>query len=200
MNLSTKLVPALIALGLLAGCTTFSKAPATEVQQIGGVFSVQPTVVWSVASKGNNQTWTINGPALDAVAFFTNIKGGSPFRANLNDAAAVSTPPADNSAPKFSTDMTATDVVDLYESELVDQGYSQIEIRRLRPHQISGRDAFRFEYSAFNSGGLAKKGMVIGLIDAEKGLNLVVYEAAAEHYYDASLPAAEGILASLERI
>ena len=200
MTLTTKLASALLALALLAGCTTFSKAPATEKQQIGGVLAAQPTVLWSVAKKGKNQTWTINGPALDAVAFFTNITDGSPFRANLNDAAAATTPPADSSAPKFSKDMTATDVVDLYESELVDQGYSQIEIRGLRPHQISGRDAFRFEYAAFNGSGLAKKGMAIGLIDPEKGLNLVIYEAAAEHYYDASLAAAEGVLGSLERI
>lgn len=196
----TKLLAVVLAFGLLAACTTFSGAPASEQQQIGGVLRVQPTVLWSVAKKGNNQTWTLNGTALEAVAFFTNIKDGSPFRANLNDALTVASTSADKSAPKFTKDMTAPDVVDLYESELVDQGYSQIEIRSLRPHKISGLDAFRFEYSAFNSSGLAKKGMAIGLIDAEKGLNLVVYEAAAEHYYDASLEAAEGILESIERI
>jgi hypothetical protein len=41
---------------------------------------------------------------------------------------------------------------------------------------------------------------VIGLIDAEKGLNLVIYEGASEHYYDASLADAEKVLASLEKI
>lgn len=42
-----------------------------------------------------------------------------------------------------------------------------------------GQDAFRFEYTAFNTNGLEKKGVVIGLIDDEKGLNLVVYEAGS---------------------
>ena len=42
--------------------------------------------------------------------------------------------------------------------------------------------------------------MAIGLIDAEKGLNLVIYEAAAEHYYGASRAAAEQVFDSLEKI
>jgi len=180
----------LVVAGLAAGCTTFSEVPSSEPQVIGGVFRVQPGVLWSAAKDGNNQTWTINGIGLESVSFITNVADGKAIAPRLQG----------EKAPTFRSDMTASDIVDLYEAVLTARDYAQIQILDLRPHEISGQNAFRFEYTAFNTNGLEKKGVVIGLIDDEKGLNLVVYEAAAEHYFAASLGAAEKLLNSLERI
>ncbi|HIC80468.1 MAG TPA: hypothetical protein EYP07_05805 [Kiloniellaceae bacterium] len=180
----------LIVAGLAAGCTTFSEVPSSEPQVIGGVFRVQPGVLWSAAKDGNNQTWTINGIGLESISFFTNVADGEAIAPRLQG----------EKAPTFRSDMTASDIVDLYEAVLTARDYAQIQILGLRPHKISGQDAFRFEYTAFSTNGLEKKGIVIGVIDEEKGLNLVVYEAAAEHYFSASLDAAEKVLNSLERI
>lgn len=190
MTRTIKLFACLMTAALVASCTTFTAAPPAKKQEIGGVFQVTPTVLWSATKNGNNHIWTINGTGLEAITFITNIKDGQAISPRLQG----------EDAPKFSNDMTVTDVVDLFESVLVARDYAQIQVRGLQPLKISEEDAFRFEYDGFNSSGLAKKGVVVGLIDGEKGLNLVIYEAAAEHYYEASREAAEGILDSLEKI
>jgi len=180
----------LIAAALLAGCTTFAPVPPAKKREIGGVFRVEPSALWSALKQDNSETWTINGFALESISFITKVGDGEAIAPRVQG----------KEAPTFLADMNATDVVDLYEALLISRGMSQVEVQGLRPHEISGHDAFRFEYSGFDGGGLAKQGMVIGLIDKEKGLNLVIYEGAKEHYYASSLAAAESVLKSLEKI
>ena len=185
-----KLFGSLLALSLVAACATYQEIAPAKKHEIGGVFRVEPGTTWSAQKTGRGEIWTVNGFGLERIAFITNVPDGKPILTTRNN----------DDAPVFRDDMNATDVVDLYEALLTSSGYSQIEVTGLRPHVISGQDGFRFDYRAFASTGLAKRGMVVGLIDAEKGLNFVLYEAAEEHYFDASLASAETILGSLEKI
>jgi hypothetical protein len=186
----SKLCTGLLALALLAGCTALKEVPPAKKHEIGGVFRVEPGSAWSAQKTGRGEIWTVNGFGLERMAFITNVADGKPLLTHTQD----------EDAPTFRADMNATDVVNLYEALLTSNGYSQIQVSNLRPHTISGQDAFRFDYTAFSRTGLAKQGMVVGLIDPDKGLNLAVYEAASEHYFEASRAAAEGVLASLEKI
>ena len=187
---SLKFLVCLLAVSLVAGCTAFREVPPAKKQEIGGVFRVEAASTWSAQKTGRGEIWTVNGFGLERIAFLTNIEDGKPIpQHNPN-----------NSAPLFRADMTATDVVDLYEAMLSANGYSRVEVTNLRPHSISGHDAFRFDYTGFDSKGLGKSGMVVALIDEKKGLNLVLYEAATEHYYAASRANAEKVLDSLEKI
>ena len=185
-----KLVGCLLAASLVSACATYTEVPPAKPHQIGGVFSVEPSSSWSSMKTKRGEIWTVNGFGLERMAFITNVPDGEPILTSDND----------KDGPAFRADMNVTDVVNLYEAMLTTSGYSQIDVSDLRPHSISGRDGFRFDYTAYDNKGLAKRGMVVGLIDAEKGLNLVLYEAAAEHYYDAMLADAEKVLASLQRI
>ena len=184
------IVGSLGILALVAGCSAFSAVPPAKKQEIGGVFRAQPSILWSATKEDDARIWTINGVTLDSITFITKVEDGKAIAPKLQG----------EEAPTFRADMNATDVVDLFEALLTARGFSQVEVRNLRPHSISGADAFRFDYEGFNQSGLAKRGMAIGLIDAEKGLNLVIYEAAAEHYYGASRAAAEQVFDSLEKI
>lgn len=175
---------------LLAGCAAYTAVEPAKQREIGGVFRVQPSTLWSALKDGDREVWTINGFGLESISFVTNVADGEPLSPKIQD----------EDAPTFRAGMSATDVVDLYESVLAYRGFSQVEARNLRPHVISGNNGFRFDYTGFNDNGLAKRGLVIGLIDPDKGLNLVIYEAAAEHYYDASLADAEKVIGSLQRI
>jgi hypothetical protein len=187
---SLQLIACVLALGLVAGCAAYREIPPAKKQEIGGVFRVEPASSWSSRKTGQGEIWTVNGFGLERMAFITNVTDGSPLLSQNQG----------KDAPTFHKNMTATDVVDLYEAMLTSNGYSQIEVTNLRPHSVSGQDAFRFDYNAFDNKGLAKRGMVVALIDGDKGLNLVLYEAAAEHYYEAYRTDAESVLASLEKI
>jgi len=184
------LIGCFLVVALLAGCTTFVAVSPAKKHEIGNVFRVQPSTLWSAKKDGNVENWTINGFDLEIVSFITKVTEGKAIAPKLQG----------DDAPTFQADMNATDVVNLYEAVLTARKFSQVEVRNLRPHTISGKDGFRFEYSGFDANGLAKRGMVVGLIDSENGLNLVIYEAAAEHYYDASREAAENVFDSLEKI
>lgn len=190
MNTLLKLAPALVMAALLAGCSTFTAVPPAKKQEIGGVFRAEASTEWSARKDGQNQVWTINGFGLESISFVTNVADGKAIAPKLQG----------ENAPTFRATMNASDVVDLYEALLLARGFSQVRVMNLRPHSISGADAFRFEFAGYNKEGLAKTGQVIGLIDSEKGLNLVSYEAATEHYYGASRVAAEQVLDSLEKI
>lgn len=184
------LCPGLLTLALLAGCTAFKEVPAAEKHEIGGVFRVEPASAWSAQTTERGEIWTLNGFGLERMTFITNVEDGKSLLPQSQDP----------DAPVFRAHMNATDVVNLYEARLTSNGYSQIAVSNLRPHTVSGADAFRFDYTAYSSTGLAKRGTVVGLIDPEKGLNLAIYEAASEHYYEASRAAAEDVFASLEKI
>lgn len=185
-----KFTACVLALSLVAGCAAYREVPAAQKQEIGGVFRVEAASNWSALNTDRGEIWTVDGFGLERLAFITNVADGSPILSQNQG----------KEVPTFHKDMTATDVVDLYEAMLTSNGYSQIEVTNLRPHTISNQDAFRFDYSAFDSKGLAKRGMVVALIDGEKGLNLVLYEAAAEHYYETYRTDAEKVLGSLEKI
>ncbi len=186
----SKLCTGLLALAFLAGCAALTEVPPAKKHEIGGVFRVEPGTAWSAQKTGRGEIWTVNGFGLERLSFITKVADGKPLVTHGQD----------EDAPTFRADMNATDVVNLYEALLTSNGYSQIKVSDLRPHTISGQDAFRFDYTAFSRTGLAKQGMVVGLIDPEKGLNLAIYEAATEHYYQASLAEAENVLSSLEKI
>lgn len=180
----------LLAVSLLAGCTTYSAVDPAKKREIGGVFRVEPSTLWSAHRDGNVENWTVNGVELDGITFITKVADGKPVAPRVQG----------EDGPSFRAGMNASDVVDLYEAVLASRGFSQVEVRNLRPHAISGHDAFRFDYAAFDRNGLAKRGTVVGLMDADSGLSLAIYEGASEHYYDASLAAAEKVLESLEKI
>lgn len=186
----SKLFTGLLALSLVAGCSALKEVPPAKKHEIGGVFRVEPGTAWNAQSTSRGEIWTVNGFGLERMAFITKVEDGKPLITHGRD----------EDTPTFRADMDATDVVNLYEALLTSNGYSQIQVTNLRPHSISGEDAFRFDYTAYSRTGLAKQGTVVGLIDAENGLNLAIYEAAIEHYYDASRAAAESVLRSLEKI
>jgi len=181
-----------LAMALLAGCAQYVAVDPGKAREIGGVFRVDPQVGWSAFKQGNREVWTVNGSNLEAVSFVTKIEDGEPL--------AASTVGKKDDAPTYRAGMRAPDVVDFFQATLMWMEYSQIETTDLRPTAIGEATGFRFDYSAFNGNGLAKRGIVVGLIDAKDGLSLIVYEAAAEHYFDEYLDEAEGVLASARRL
>jgi hypothetical protein len=180
----------LLAIFLLAACARYTAVKPVETREIGGVLRVSPQITWSSFKEGDRETWTINGVGLESLTFVTALEPGESLLPGERG----------KDAPTYREKMRAPDVVDLFEATLITLQYSQIDARNLRPLEIPGARAFRFEFSAFDSHGLAKQGIVVGLIDEEDGLSLVLYEGAAEHYYGEHLDEAEAVLGSIEKI
>lgn len=186
-------IAALVVLTLVAGCAGYVLVDGEKPREVGGVLRVDPQIDWSSIKNGNSETWTVDGAVLEAITFTYAIKDGDPLLPLRQGE-------KKEDVPTYRDGMRATDVVDLFEAQLIARRYSQIETRGLRPQDIGGASGFRFEFSAFNVKGLAKRGFVVGLIDPEQGLSLAIFEAAAEHYYDKYADEAEAVFTSMEKI
>ena len=187
-----KIATVAVMMGLLAGCMHYAAIDPGKPREVGGVFRVDPGVMWSGIKSGRVEVWTINGQDLESISFLTAIKDDEPLLPVAGG--------KKKDTPTYRSGMRAPDVVDLFEATLISFDYSQIEARNLRPAEIGGTRGFRFEYDAFDGNGLAKRGIVLGLIGEEDGLNLIIYEAAAEHYYEHYVDEVEGMLNSIETI
>lgn len=193
MTRSILIVTAALILALMAGCARYTLVDPAKAREVGGVLRVDPQIAWSAYKEGKREVWTVNGTTLQAITFLTGIEDGDPLVAPRQGG-------KKGDLPTFRDGMRATDVVDLFEAQLISQQYSQIETRALAPQDLGGTRGFRFEYTAFNRNGLAKRGLVVGLIDEAQGLSLAIFEAAAEHYYDEYAGKAEAVLGSIEKI
>jgi len=161
-----------------------------ENSAIDDTTSVPRGLQWSGFSKENSEIWTVDGVPLEFLTFVTNVEDGQTILAE-----GIS-----NDPPTFRQGMQAGDVVDLFEASLRALQYSQVKASGLRPAKASTQPAFRFDYSAFDGHGLAKRGTVLGIVDNGGRLNLVIYEGAKQHYFDLYIKSVEAILASVELI
>ena len=74
-------------------------------------------------------------------------------------------------------------------------GYERVATAKLRPATFGKGEAYRFDLAAKTQSGLEVDGEAeVATVDGK--LYAVIYLAPAEHYYDATLPDVEAILAS----
>src|SRR3989442_53757 len=61
-----------------AGCATYSSYKLVEPREhlIAGAYTVQPRLEWSSFARGQVETWTIDGVALEQLRFFRGIAEG----------------------------------------------------------------------------------------------------------------------------
>lgn len=177
------------AAAILAGCQTFSLAEAGKPVDLANAYTVTPTQNWNLASDGNIQTWTLDGPVLQQVQFFSAIKTGDPlFEALSAD--------QDKKPPVFDKGMTAIEIRDLYIATRARVHNVNVETTGLRPEKFADGDGFRFEYSFTDANGIEKQGFVKATTRTDQ-LYLVDYSAVKLFYYDRDLPLVEQLVNSI---
>ena len=83
---------------LLANCSVYKLVPPGKIK-IGNAFSAQPQIAWSKYEFGKNESWTIDGLALQSLQFTKGLEDGE----TLYDPALVKSSFA---LPKFSKKMS----------------------------------------------------------------------------------------------
>lgn len=128
------------------------------------------------------ETWTADGMALDTLAFYV-VRDGE----TLGAAASADT-------PRWRRDMTAHDVVELYEA-LVTQEGSMFTLVRLAPAAFGGHAGFVFEHTTVTRDGPALGGLAYAAIAGGK-LYLMSYTAPRSYYYEKHLAAVRAMAES----
>ena len=141
---------------------------------VGIIYSVDPQIAWSGTILAEDEMWTVDGPALQALHFINATEDGeTPFFGEGRE---------EDKGPKFRKDMTFLEIQDLIVDGLAVTGAQRLETRDLRPIRFGGHDGFRFDVEFVTKEGLAMLGLVAGAV-VEEELYLIAYAGAREHYF-----------------
>jgi hypothetical protein len=197
-----RLCPHLVVaiLVLLAACTPFTLI-APERQIVGGVISVQPGMKWNritmSAYRGNVEAWTLDGPTLNTLLFFTGVPDGEPLFTRAADAAQA----AQQEKPAvFRSTMNPVEVQELLEATMARYFQSTIaEARNLKPAPVANGQGFRFETRLVGRDEVERDGVFVGTIRNGK-LYGAWFQGAKLHYFKRYLPEFDQMVASAQLV
>jgi hypothetical protein len=183
----------LAALGfvtLLAGCASYTAVNPDAPASVGDNVSVSPQIAWGQAPfPGFTGTlWTEDGAGLDSLMFFTGIEPGKPL-INVNGV-------SKDDVRVYQANMLPDDVMELLVSNFGKLSFEQVHASNLRPSPFGGATGFRFDLAFATKDGLNMKGTALA---AQRGgkLDLILYIAPSEYYYDHYVATVEKIFASV---
>jgi hypothetical protein len=134
------------------------------------------------------EDWTLDGPVLDGISFVSGLESGHYLVRQRKT--------ADQQVPKFRAEMTPPDIAAMLESLYrVRGGAVDFRMISLQPRPFLGTNGFQLDYEHLDDDELWRRGRVVGAV-IDNRLYLIMLDAAKLHYYDATLPDFEAIVAS----
>jgi hypothetical protein len=188
MNRKSFCIAALCA--FLSACAGFEAVQGGDTVLIGNGVTIVPQVAWSQATTKTEfgPLWTIDGIGLNELRFYTAIAPGRPLMripgVEIRDLG------------RYEGTMLADDVMNLFASTMDKAGHQQIRTAALRPAPFGAVTGFRFDFTYATMDGLQMKGMVLAAQRAGR-LDLIMFSAPAEYYFDRYAPTVEQIFASV---
>ncbi len=187
-----------VAILLLAACAAYSLVKP-ERQTVGGVISVQPGMAWNKVAmhnyQGHIEVWTLDGPILNTLLFFTGVPDGQP----LFTVRAAGAPEGEK-PPVFHATMNAIEIQELLEATVSRHFQTTIvEGRNLKPVPIANGQGFRFETRMIGRDEVERDGVFVGTIRNQK-LYGAWFQGAKLHYYARYLPEFDNMVASAQLV
>lgn len=187
-----------LAIALLAGC-----APITlikpERQTVGGVISVEPGIAWNKLTTHNYQgkieVWTLDGPVLNTLLFFTGVPDGEPLFTER-----TASPQQQEKPPVFREKMNPVEVQELLEATAARFFQTTIaEGHDLKPVPVANGQGFRFETRLVGRDEVERDGVFVGTIRNQK-LYGAWFQGAKLHYYARYLSEYDHLVASAQLV
>jgi hypothetical protein len=178
-----------------SGYSDYTLARVHRLQVGDGALSVIPPQPWNRQRRlslfedvRQVEDWTLNGSLLDGISFVTGLPSGRYLIRQRRT--------ADQQVPKFRADMTPPEITAMLESLYrVRGGAVDFRTLSLQPRPFLGYNGFQFDYEHLDGDELWRKGRAIGAVINGR-LYLILLDAAKLHYYGATLPDFEAIVAS----
>jgi hypothetical protein len=174
----------------LAGCAAISDVPPGPLP-LADAHKVTLGREWSDVTKvvphaKDVRVLSIDGPLLNRLYIAQGLQPGEGL-----------IPPAskEHPVPAFHTDMGPGDFAEFVADSVTALGYQRVETSKLRAAKFGANNGVRLDLSAKTESGLDMEGTA-EIAKANGKLYMILYIAPAEHYYAATLPDVEAILAS----
>jgi len=191
-------VTVFVAIFLLAGCAPYSLVNP-ERQTVGDVISVQPGLKWSKMTnhdfQGKVEVWTLDGPVLNTLLFFTGVPDGEPLFTRRAVGSGEGEKP-----PVLKASMNPIEIQELLEATIARHFQTTLaEGRNLKPVPIADGKGFRFETRLVGRDEVERAGVFVGTIRNKK-LYGAWFQGAKLHYYDRYLPEFDRIVSSAQLV
>ena len=176
-----------VAAAVLAGCSSIQPVQRERVE-LGSGLSVLGSRVWNrfpPGSAGADAAWTQDGLPLDHVLFIAGRPDGEPMFERSRSRRSL----------QFRNTMTATEIAELWGTELALAEHRAIEVGVPQLAAFAGRAGFRCGYSYATADGLVFDGMAEGAVVAGR-LYLIAFAGTRSHHFPAHAPAARHLIAS----
>lgn len=189
-----RLLALLPVVALVAGCAAFTLVEPQR-QNVADVISVEPGMKWNRMTnspyEGHVEVWTLDGPTLNTLVFFTGVPDGEPlFVPRLADKSKMEKPPV------FRSTMNPLDVQELLHATVARFFQTTLaEERNLRVESIAGGRGFRFETRVVGRDEVERAGVFAGTVSNGK-LYGAWFQGARLHYFERYLPEFDRIVAS----
>jgi hypothetical protein len=134
------------------------------------------------------EDWTLDGPLLDGISFVSGLESGHYLIRQRKT--------ENQQVPKFRAEMTPPEIAEMIESLYrVRGGAVDFKTLSLQPRAFLGTNGFQLDYEHLDDDELWRRGRAVGTVINNR-LYLILLDAAKSHYYDATLPDFESIVAS----
>ncbi len=168
-----------------AGCSGGASKKDPGEQRIGSRYSITTSTAWSHVS-GNPQNWTIDGPGLGLLQTWGGLGTGDALIRKQG-----------RRMPQFRSSFGPLEVAEMVADtiEIIIPG-ADVETADFRPVAFGSRDGFRFQINYVRKG-LPMRGTAAGSIHRGR-LDLILFTAPAEHYFDLRTGEIDRIIASVK--
>ena len=170
----------------LFGCVALTLVEPGRVK-VGALYSVEVDREWSRLQESGLETWTVDGPILEAIRFFDAVDDGDPLFHRFDD----------RKLPTFDKRMTALEVQELVVDTLSQLGAASVQAKDLRPMRFGQYPGYRFALEFLSDGGLELDGVAAGAIVDER-LYLILYTGTRIHYFPKYRDAVERLFTSVQ--
>ncbi|MDF1735731.1 MAG: hypothetical protein P1U37_10635 [Minwuia sp.] len=166
----------------LAACETYTAVSAGQSVPVGEGITVTAVGDWAAVSRqfvgneGIDAMWTVDGPSINQLLFFSRVESGEPFIKSTNQK-------VNEGLPTWRIGMTEPDVMEMVEGTLVKVYEAPVvTASNLRPQVFLNSPGFAFEFDMVAKSQLETKGLVIG---TQQGgvLRMMIYLAPKQHYF-----------------
>jgi hypothetical protein len=182
---------------LLSACATYTLV-SPERRIVGGVISVEPGTRWNKLEtapyQGRVEVWTLDGPALNALVFFTGVADGEPLFVSRQLAASA----RQEKPPVFRATMNPLEIQELLDATVARNFRTSIvESRNLKPAPVAGVPGFRFETRFVGRDEVERSGVFLGTVRGGK-LYGAWFQGARLHYFERYVPEVEKLARSAQ--
>lgn len=181
-----------VALAVLTACATGGRLQSAGRTEVAGL-AFDTSLDWARYSGSRQETWTIDGTALNQLRLITGTK---PREHVFHRGRQRRNAPQ---GPWYTPGLRPDELHELLLAALREEGWAEVASRDLRPARFGTVDGLRFEFTMASQRGL-RYGGTAAMFERDGTLTTIYWQAPLEHYHPRDAAAVAALIDSVEPV